>query len=63
MKWALAVTLLLVSFAPVALADGPGMSPPSATATTPKPALLADGPGMSPPSATATAPPQSEIVA
>lgn len=49
MKRILAVTLLLMSFAAVALADGPGL-PPIKTVKPPKPApvLLADGPDLPP---------------
>ena len=50
MKRAFAVTLLLLSFASVALADGPGMPPTGSATKPPKPAtvLLADGSGMPP---------------
>ena len=50
MKRAFAVTLLLMSFASLALADGPGMPPTGSATKPPKPGivLLADGPGMPP---------------
>ena len=57
MKRVFAVTLLLMSFASVAFADGPGTAPPPGQATKPvKPALLvlADGPGTAPPPGQAT---------
>jgi hypothetical protein len=64
MKRALAVALLLMSFGSVALADGPGMSPPSGNSTKPlKPVLSADGPGMSPPTGNPGKPSQREISA
>ena len=50
MKRILAVTLLLMSFASVAMADGPGPIPPVAKPTKPPIAgiiRLADGPGPS----------------
>ncbi|MFZ0814697.1 MAG: hypothetical protein WAM78_04220 [Candidatus Sulfotelmatobacter sp.] len=61
MKRAFAVTLLLMSFASVALADGPGMPPIGSTTKPPKPAVvqLADGPGMPP--TTSTKPPKPNI--
>lgn len=62
MKRAFAVTLLLMSFISVALADGPGMPPTGSKTKPPKPApvLLADGPGM-PPTGSATKPPKPEV--
>jgi hypothetical protein len=50
MKRALAVTLLLMSFATVALADGSGLPPAHTTTNSPKPATvqLADGSGLPP---------------
>ncbi|MGA9391585.1 MAG: hypothetical protein WBV69_14185 [Candidatus Sulfotelmatobacter sp.] len=49
MKRILVVTLLLMSFAAVAFADGPGL-PPVKTAKPPMgaPVLLADGPDLPP---------------
>jgi hypothetical protein len=48
MKQVLAVALLMMSFASVALADGPGL-PPSGTTKPPKPFVqMADGPGLPP---------------
>jgi hypothetical protein len=47
MKRALAVTLLLMSFASVALADGPGL-PPIGNTAKPAAVILADGPGLPP---------------
>ena len=52
MKWALAVVLLLTSFASIALADGPDPIPPAASVTKTFKAdvlLLADGPDPIPP--------------
>ncbi len=49
MKRILAVTLLLMSFASVALVDGPGTSSPGKSTKLPNSVLLADGPGCSPP--------------
>jgi hypothetical protein len=53
MKRVFAVTLLLMSFVSLALADGSGMPPPPVTKP-PKPevVVLADGSGMPPPPAT-----------
>jgi len=61
MKRAFAVTLLLMSFASVALADGGGMPPTGSATKPPKPAVvqLADGGGM-PPTST-NKPPRPEI--
>jgi hypothetical protein len=47
MKRILVVTLLIMSFASVALADGSGQRPPAVTG------VLADGPGTRPPGAAA----------
>jgi hypothetical protein len=60
MKQAFAVTLLLVSFASVALAEGPGLPPAATTANPARPAvvLFADGGGL-PPVKTTTNPPQA----
>jgi hypothetical protein len=64
MKRAIAVTLLLMWSASVALADGPGMSPPTGSSTTTsKPVQVADGPGTSPPPTKTTAAPQWETFA
>jgi hypothetical protein len=62
MKRAFAVTLLLMSFASLALADGPGMPPTGSATKPPKPGivLLADGPGM-PPTGSATKPPKPDV--
>jgi hypothetical protein len=59
MKRALAVALLLLSFAMAALADGGGLPPGTATKP-PKPSIvvLADGGGLPP---TATKPPHPGI--
>jgi hypothetical protein len=58
MKRIFAVTLLLISFASVALADGPGFPPTGSTTKPPQfgVVLLADGPGF-PPTGSTTKPP------
>ncbi|MGB2602653.1 MAG: hypothetical protein WBC78_03605 [Candidatus Sulfotelmatobacter sp.] len=58
MKRILAITLLFLSFASAAFADGPGQIPPAAKSSTqPQRAvvLLADGPGQIPPSSNLSA--------
>jgi hypothetical protein len=66
MKRALAVALLLMSFAAVAFADGSGGAPPPTQQTKPqKPAVipLADGSGGAPPPAKPVKPTESNPVA
>jgi hypothetical protein len=66
MKRALAVTLLMISFASVALADGSGGAPPPAQQTKPrKPAvvLLTDGSGGAPPPTRPVKPAEAEVAA
>jgi hypothetical protein len=57
MKRVFAVTLLLMSFVSLALADGGGMPPPPTTKPTkPEVVTLADGGGMPPPPTAAVHP-------
>jgi hypothetical protein len=62
MKRALAVTLLLMSFASVALADGPDLPPANAERLLkPSVVLLADGPDLPPASLHNAVKPEVEV--
>ena len=62
MKRVLAVTLLLMSFASVAFADGGGLPPKGTAPTKPIVVLLADGGGL-PPKGTAPTKPIAVLLA